>query len=274
MIELPEALILADQISRTCIGKTIKNVHGPSYVHKFTWFHGDAATYNDSLKDRQITAADAFGIYVEISLDNNYKLNFNDGINVRFLEAETKVPDRYQLLITFTDGCALVFTVAMYGGFSCHQGEFDNKYYLQSLASISPLSEAFTEAYFEELLASVKPSMNAKAFLATEQRIPGLGNGTLQDILLTCRVHPKRKIQSLSADECQAMYQAVKSVLRQMKEEGGRDTEKDLFGCSGGYQTLLSAKSYKKGCPVCGGPIDKQAYMGGSIYTCANCQPL
>ena len=34
---------------------------------------------------------------------------------------------------------------------------------------------------FFGLLDSAKPNLSAKAFLATKQRIPGLGNGVLQD---------------------------------------------------------------------------------------------
>lgn len=36
-----------------------------------------------------------------------------------------------------------------------------------------------------------------KAFLAAEQRFPGIGNGVLQDILLESGIHPKRKISTL-----------------------------------------------------------------------------
>lgn len=274
MIELPEALVLADQIEKTCKGRIVKKVHGPSYLHKFTWFHGDAETYDAHLSGRQVTAARAFGIYVEISFGTDQKLNFNDGIHPRFLDAGTVVPEKYQLLITFTDGCALVFTVAMYGGFACHSGDFDNEYYRYSRERISPLSHEFTQSYFTDLLAGVKPTMSAKAFLATEQRIPGIGNGVLQDILLTARIHPKRKVQTLTSDEQQAMYRSVIDILSSMVKSGGRDTEKDLFGNPGGYRTLLSAKTWKSGCPVCGQNIEKQAYMGGSIYTCADCQPI
>jgi formamidopyrimidine-DNA glycosylase len=43
--------------------------------------------------------------------------------------------------------------------------------------------------------------LSAKAFLATEQRIPGLGNGVLQDILFTAGIHPKRKMAAISEEE-------------------------------------------------------------------------
>ncbi len=57
-----------------------------------------------------------------------------------------------------------------------------------------------------------------------------------------------------------------------MARQGGRDTEKDLFGNFGGYITLMSKNTVGKACPVCGGLIQKQAYMGGSIYFCPSCQ--
>jgi len=65
----------------------------------------------------------------------------------------------------------------------------------------SPLTDAFDRAYFAALFAVDTPKLSAKAFLATEQRIPGLGNGVLQDILWTARIHPKRKMGELSEPE-------------------------------------------------------------------------
>lgn len=58
-----------------------------------------------------------------------------------------------------------------------------------------------------------------------------------------------------------------------MTIKGGRDTEKDLFGCSGGYMTKLSKKTVKEPCRICSGQIIKKAYLGGSIYYCEGCQP-
>lgn len=274
MIELPEALTLASQLRKEINGKTVKAVYPPSYEHKFTWFHGNAETYDDLLRGLAVVDAEAFGIFVEIIFEKGLKFHFNDGVNVRFLNPEEKKLDRYQLLIEFTDDSALMFTVAMYGGFACHQGEIDNPYYLTSKESISPLLDIFDYARFEMLMAAVKPGLSAKAFLATEQRIPGLGNGVLQDILLDCQIHPKRKLQSLSSKERQAMFGSVKRVLAEMTEKGGRDTERDLYGNYGSYRTRLSKNSYKLGYCKCGGVIEKQAYLGGTVYTCSKCQLL
>lgn len=274
MIELPEAITLSKQLNKELTGKKVKQVLMPTYEHKFTWFHDELDSYNEKMTGKTIVESRAFGIYVEIYFNDNLKFNFNDGVNVRFIQPEDKRPNKYQLLIDFTDGTALVFTVAMYGGFSCYYGSWDNPYYQKSLSAISPLDSAFSYDYFLELFNSVKPTISTKAFLATEQRIPGVGNGVLQDILFVSKIHPKRKIETLSHIDKEHLYKSLKSVLNQMTELGGRDTEKDLYGSYGGYQTLLSKKTIHKECPCCKGVIEKKAFLGGSVYYCISCQPL
>ena len=113
-----------------------------------------------------------------------------------------------------------------------------------------------------------------RLFLATEQRIPGLGTGVLQDILWKSRIHPRRKMAELPDRAIQDMYGAVKSVLAEMAARGGRDTERDLFGRPGGYKTILSKNTVGTPCPACGTSIKKEPYLGGSIYYCAGCQSL
>lgn len=113
-----------------------------------------------------------------------------------------------------------------------------------------------------------------QAFLATEQRIPGLGNGVLQDILFEAGIHPKLKLLALSEDRRYALYNSVVSTLRLMTAAGGRDTEPDLFGGNGAYATRMSKRTVGRSCPRCGGCIRKEAYLGGAVYFCDSCQSL
>jgi formamidopyrimidine-DNA glycosylase len=55
-------------------------------------------------------------------------------------------------------------------------------------------------------------------------------------------------------------------------EQGGRDTEKDLFGNPGGYKTYLSKNTAFTPCVKCGYELHKGNYMGGTIYYCEHCQ--
>jgi formamidopyrimidine-DNA glycosylase len=273
MLELPEAEVISRQISATLAGKQIGSIIANHTPHKFAWFNGEASTYPERLNGKTLVSARAFGGNVEIHLDGT---NLLLGTSIRFHAATEKIPAKHQLLLTFTDATALSASVQMWGALLCYQ-EGDMLNFIEfdcARGKPSPLYDAFDRAYFDLLFEENTPKLSAKAFLATEQRFPGLGNGVLQDILWTARIHPRRKMFSLSAREKGQMFSAVKHVLQQMVVQGGRDTEKDLFGCPGGYMTILSKNTVGTPCPHCGSLIQKEAYMGGSIYFCTVCQIL
>lgn len=140
------------------------------------------------------------------------------------------------------DDSFLVFTVAMYGGINAFRDKLDNPYYLGALSKPSPLDDRFDSAYFDRLVTGAKPNLSAKAFLATEQRIPGLGNGVLQDILFNARIHPKRKMAALGGRGLDALFGAVKSTLAEMAAAGGPGYGKGSFRQSPAGTRLCSRK--------------------------------
>ncbi len=275
MIEIPEAESLSRQLTETVSGKRIAGVVAGLSPHKFAWYHGDPKDYDALLRGKTINSAVAVGGMVEIRAGDAIML-FTDGVALKFHTRDEPRPRKHQLLVEFEDGTALSSSVQMYGSLWCfREGEFENHYYDAARSKPSPLSDEFDMAYFDRLINTEEvQKLSAKAFLATEQRIPGLGNGVLQDILYNARIHPKRRIDTLTDDEREALFQSMKSTLKEMTVQGGRDTMKDLFGRLGGYSTKLSQNTVDKPCPVCGGTIVKQAYMGGSIYFCGGCQNM
>lgn len=272
MLELPEVTTLAKQMNHSLFGKKVKRVLPPTKAHKFCWFAGEPAEYDAKLRGSLVQSATHFGIYAELVFDNGMHVCVNDGVHVRLVSI-SEIPKQYQLVLEFEDETALVFTVAMYGGIVLHNGTYDNPYYLKSRQAISPFSKEFAACY-ESLLAQSKPTLSAKAFLATEQRFPGIGNGVLQDILFAAGIHPKQKLAVLQAADKKKLQSCVISVLEEMIAAGGRDTEKDLFGRPGGYRVKLSKNTASSGCTNCGTTIVKETYLGGAIYFCPVCQPL
>jgi formamidopyrimidine-DNA glycosylase len=178
------------------------------------------------------------------------------------------------LCLEFEDGSSFTGTIQMYGGLYVYPSgtAVTNKYYLVARERPSPLSAGFDQGYFEKLFDDNSVKLSLKAFLATGQRIPGLGNGVLQDILFHSGMHPKKKVSSISVKDKKDLLASIKTILKEMVARGGRDTERDLFGNLGGYVTILSKNTAGKPCPVCGKPIVKEAYLGGSIYYCKVCQ--
>ena len=274
MIEIPESTTIAMQLNEAVRGKTICRIIVNASPHKFAFYHGDPADYSALLAGQVIGDSFGIGAMIEIAAGDR-RIVLGDGANLRYYDDLNKTPSKHQLLLELDDGSALVCTVQMYGSVLAFiEGMCDNKYYLVAKEKPRPLADAFDRAYFDTLRTEGSDKFSAKAFLATKQRIPGLGNGVLQDILFHAGIHPKRKIKTLSEKELDGLFRSVKNTLAEMMRLGGRDTEKDLFGSAGGYRTLLSKNTVGKPCPVCSADIQKAAYLGGAVYWCPICQPL
>lgn len=275
MMELPEAVTIAGQINKTISGKRISGVTVSHTPHKLAWYYGEPRKYPELLIGKTIGRADAHGSLVEVMAGKACIL-FGEGVGVRFQGPQEPQPSKHQLLIEFDDHSALSAAVQMYGGLGSYPaGKLENPYCRVAKEKPSPISRAFNKAYFERIVSAPEvKNLSLKALLAAEQRIPGLGNGVLQDILFKAGMHPKRKVNALSEKDHRILFDSVKATLSAMAAKGGRDTELDLFGRPGGYKTVLSRNTVNKPCPGCGTSIKKEAYMGGSVYYCEKCQKL
>jgi formamidopyrimidine-DNA glycosylase len=275
MIELPEAVTISGQIDKNFSGRKISGITAGHTPHKLAWFYGNKDEYSALLIGKTVEKAQAYGGLVEITA-GNVNILFGDGVIARMHAKGEPRPAKHQMLLEFEDGSALSLSVQMYGGIGAFtSGELDNAYYKVAKEKPSPLSSAFDKKYFDALVSpAALEKLSLKALLATEQRIPGLGNGVLQDILFNAKMHPKKKTGTLSAKDKENLFDSVKNTLAAMTRQGGRDIENDLFGNPGGYQSILSKNTVGKPCAVCGTIIRKEAYMGGSIYYCEKCQLL
>jgi len=274
MIEIPEAKVLSSQLTKELSGKKVHKVIAAQFPHKFAWISGDPIKYDDYLMNKTVEDSNFYGGQIELIV-GNMVLVFSDGVNLHFHKDETTIPKKHQLLILFDDQSALSASISMYGGLMCTAfGENDNQYYLIAKEKPSIFNKKFDTEYFSSLFSGNDGKLSLKAFLATNQRIPGLGNGVLQDILFNAGFHPKKKVISLRDKDKTLLFNAIKNTLVLMTERGGRDTEKDLYGNVGGYKTILSKNTVGNPCKRCGAKVVKEAYLGGSIYYCSGCQEL
>ncbi len=273
MIELPEAANLAAQLNRTVRGKRITSVTAGHSPHKFAWFHGDPGAYADLLIGRTIGNSAGHGGLLEMETDDR-RILFGDGVSLRIAPPGSATPATHQLLLEFDDSSRLAASVQMYGGlWAFEAGTFTSPYYEKAMKSPSPLTDSFSREHYDSIaLASGAGKLSLKALLATEQRIPGLGNGVLQDILWNAGLHPKRKTATLTSVEHDGLYRSIRETLFEMLKSGGRDTERDLFGNAGGYVTRMSRNTSGKPCGRCGTAIVRENYMGGSVTFCPECQ--
>lgn len=274
MIELPEASVLADQLNRELRGKVIKYAKAANHPHKFAWYSGAPEDYNNRLTGARVVGSYPEASRVFIELDNGLALIFGEGTRISFLAPGRDIPRKHQLMIEFKSGWCLVVSIQMYGFILLEKlGEITNKYIVGSIEKPSPMTDEFDRKYFDNLFDSHKEAnLSTKAFLATEQRIPGLGNGVLQDILFNALIHPRLRLRDYTDDDKDNLFNSIKVTLKDMADKGGRNTETDIYGRKGGYTTIMSRLTTGNLCPACGGLIEKQSYLGGSVYVCPACQ--
>lgn len=273
MIELPEARTIAKDLRREILGKKVVEVGRMNVDHKFTFYQGNPEEYAKKLCGKVVTDIVNRNYYVEIVLEEQ-KLILRDGAQIRYYPKESPRSKKSALFVVFEDGSYLDVTTLMYCvlGVMTPQELKQDPYYQLELCRPGAMEEDFTWDYFLSLIDSKTEELSLKAFLATKQRIPGVGNGVLQDILFMARLHPKRKIRTLQFMEKRNLYEAIRTTLKQMIEQNGRDTEKTIYGEFGQYQTKMSHKNYRHGCPICHREIVKENYLGGVIYYCPHCQ--
>lgn len=272
MLELPESYTISKQIERHLTGKIISYIEVLQTPHKFAFFHGERNKFEEYLEGQKIVDATWHGGMIQIDTEDSM-IVFADGAYPKYYEEKKKFPKKSQLAIYFDDETAIFVSIQMYGIIMIFpKGACKEGYYISSSSKPSPLTDAFTFDYFKSLYVTTEKKLSAKAFLATQQRIPGLGNGVLQDILWDAGIDPRFNMQDATEEDFKALYSSIKKILGEMVAQGGRDTEKDLFGKKGGYITQLSKNSLHEPCMKCGYEIHKANYMGGTVYFCEHCQ--
>lgn len=276
MFELPEYTNLARQMNETLRGRTIHSGSLGNSPHKFVWYNRDQDEFASLTQGKTIGKAHAKGRWLFIPLEPGYTLLFGEcGGKILFHPAESEVPLKYHLVLTFTDRSFLTATTQMWGAMELYeQGEELRREYVKDMRP-TPLDPEFSFDYFnnliDELVAQKKRS--AKSLLTQDQIIPGLGNAIAQDILFKAGLNPRHPLADLDREQRTVLFNAINDTIEEIIDRGGRYDEFDLFGQKGSYTRIMDKNALKRPCPNCGGEIKKIQYLGGACYLCPNCQP-
>lgn len=275
MFELPECVVLANQLNETIQGRTIQRGSLGNSPHKFVWYNRTHDEFAELTWGKTIGQARARGRWLFISLEPGYTLLLGEcGGKLIYHEPGSKLPKKYHLHLTFRDESFLTVTTQMWGAMELYeQGAEQNREYVKDMRP-TPLDQEFTYEYFtgliDQLVAEKKRS--AKGLLTQDQIIPGLGNAIAQDILFEAKLHPRHPISDLDQRDRQKLFQSIRNTVTAIIDGGGRYDEYDLYNQRGKYVRLMDKNALAHPCPRCGGEVEKIQYLGGSCYLCPNCQ--
>lgn len=136
-----------------------------------------------------------------------------------------------------------------------------------------PLGLEFTLKIFKEIMKGKKT--NIKALLLNQKYIAGIGNIYADEILFESKIDPRRSADSLSLEEVQNIYRAIKKILKKAVANRGTTFSDyvDSSGEKGNFKRHL--KVYGRGgmdCLGCKGKVKRIVVAGRGTSFCGSCQ--
>jgi len=273
MPELPELHVLSKQMAKEITGKQVHKVE--AYQPKC--LNISPEQFVETAVGKTIGQIYSRGkwLFVKLEPDHYLLINLGMGADLLYFKPNSKLPEKYQFKLIFTDHSGFTIRFYWFGYIHLLLEKEVSQHKLTARLGVSPLDKEFTKEYLEKLLAKRKALV--KSLLMDQKNIAGIGNVYIQDILFNARLHPNRKANTLSDQEINSLYDAIKTVLNSSIEKGGLTYEKNFYGQKGNYKIEEDFQvGYKTGkpCPVCSTPIEKIRTGTTSSYICPKCQKL
>lgn len=268
MPELPEIASRAREVKRALTGKTIERIE----VLQPKCLNVPVRKFKSALVGATLGETTYHGKWLFTETSRGHILiNLGMGGDLRLVK-DGRLPEKWRVAFHFTDGTALTANFWWFGHVHyAAPGRLDEH---RMTAELGPNAIDLSRDEFRKLVAGRRGSI--KSFLLNQKRIAGIGNAYIHDILFLAGLHPLRKIDTLTGDEIDGLWQAIRDGLLPSLRKGGAWYERGLSGRRGRfvYDDILVGYREGKPCPNCGGKIRKVKTGSTSTFVCPKCQPL
>ena len=136
-----------------------------------------------------------------------------------------------------------------------------------------PLEEGFEAGYLPRKVGSRRAQI--KPLLLDQKVVSGIGNIYVDEILYDARIHPRRKANTLSIAEWEALYAAIRENLAAGVEHRGTTVRlyRDVLDRPGEHQNYLRVfEKHGRPCPECEGEVVREKVGGRPTHFCRACQ--
>jgi len=136
-----------------------------------------------------------------------------------------------------------------------------------------PLEEGFDEGYLRDKIGSRRAQI--KPLLLDQKVVSGIGNIYADEILYDARLHPRRKANTLTEAEWEALHAAIRANLVAGVEHRGTTVRlyRDVLDRPGEHQNYLRVfEKHGRPCPGCEGEVVREKVGGRPSHFCPACQ--
>ncbi len=271
MPELPEVETIKEDLRALIVGSRIERaeVLAPSLVEQPST---DEFIYR--LQDVGVSGARRRAKHLIVELDSGDALVFQLKIGGQLLLVPpVEEPKTALMLVLYLDGDRRLF-LRDETGFTRARllGVTELEERLSSLGP-EPLEEGFDAGYLVRKVGSRRAQI--KPLLLDQKVISGIGNIYVDEILYDARLHPRRKANTLTDAEWEALYAAIRQNLAAGVEHRGTTVRlyRDVLDRPGEHQNFLRVFE-KRGrpCPRCEGEVVREKVGGRPTHFCPACQ--
>jgi formamidopyrimidine-DNA glycosylase len=227
-----------------------------------------------SLESHAFVALRRYGKFLIFTTDDERLLVINPMLTGRFHWAEAKEKRRPGtcVVIAFPDGHQLRYSDARRMG-RWYIVPIDALNTVPQFEDIGPDALEVDEATFLQRLK--KHRGQAKPALTNQRFIAGIGNAYSDEVLWEARIHPHRRMSTLSDDERHGLYVALRTTLEWAMPILRAEVAERLYQSNEEWRDHL--RVHRKGgqpCPRCGSEIRSQVSGSRETNYCLTCQPL
>jgi formamidopyrimidine-DNA glycosylase len=132
-----------------------------------------------------------------------------------------------------------------------------------------PLADAFTLEVLRGILDEAGRAQ-VKGVLRNQGTIAGIGNAYSDELLHAARMSPFKPASSLTDDELQVLFDAIKTVLGDAVERSRGLAASELKGEKKSHLAVHGRTGQP--CPVCGDTVREVSFADSSLQYCPTCQ--
>ena len=236
----------------------------------------EPALFKEKIKGKTIIEIKRRGKYLLFSLNQELTLVIHLRMTGQLTICDKELPinKHTHLIFALSSGKELRFTDVRKFGlvYLVPSGKWEGIKGLFNLG-FEPLAEDFTFEVFAELITNKQGKL--KPFLLDQSKIAGIGNIYADEILFEAGLHPQREIKTLTSEEIQKLYFALRTKLEESIKYRGTSKRDyvDGRGEKGEFQERLQVYGRKgEVCNRCGIRLQRIVVAGRGTVFCPHCQ--
>ncbi|UCH43277.1 MAG: bifunctional DNA-formamidopyrimidine glycosylase/DNA-(apurinic or apyrimidinic site) lyase [Dehalococcoidales bacterium] len=271
MPELPEVETIKNEILPYVVGHRITGI---TLLWEGMVRHPAVSEFLSRVTGQEITGISRRGKYLLFSLTSSDLLVIHLKMTGSLIIGKnSSEPPRFTRAIIHLDGDTSIFfrDPRKFGIMQL----LNDRSSIKTKLGPEPLETGFNPELLARRLLGRKAPI--KALLCDQGFIAGIGNMYADESLFASHIHPLRPGGSLSPEEVERLYHAIRQVL--LAAIGNKGASTDTYFRPDGTRGTAHfefnvAHGRGKLCPICDTPIERIVVRNRGTYFCPKCQPI